>query len=99
MKKAVLFLAACLVSANAFAQEIPEVPELDESKFEIIRDLSDKTTSFGGEAPFYATEKVAVRASAHYTLPQDQGSVQNSTEQHTDDKRTYGVGVSVTFAL
>ena len=59
MKKAVLFLAACLVSANAFAQEIPEVPEPDESKFQVIRDLSDKTTSIGGEAPFYATDKVA----------------------------------------
>ena len=69
MKKAVLFLAACLVSANAFAQEIPEVPEPDESKFQVIRDLSDKTTSIGGEAPFYATDKVAVRANARYTLP------------------------------
>ncbi|HBO59677.1 MAG TPA: hypothetical protein DD624_07200, partial [Alphaproteobacteria bacterium] len=68
-------------------------------KFQVIRDLSDKTKSIGGEAPFYATDKVAVRASAKYTLPQDQGSVQNSTEQHTDDKRSYGIGVSVTFAL
>lgn len=98
MKKAVLFLAACLVSANAFAQEIPEVPELDESKFEIIRDLSDKTTSIGGEAPFYATDKVAVRASARYILPPDQGSAQTE-ENKRDDKRTYGIGVSVTFAL
>ncbi len=98
MKKAVLFLAACLVSANAFAQEIPEVPELDESKFEIIRDLSDKTTSFGGEAPFYATDKVAVRASARYILPPDQGSAQTE-ENKRDDKRTYGIGFSVTFAL
>lgn len=98
MKKAVLFLAACLVSANAFAQEIPEVPEPDESKFQVIRDLSDKTTSFGGEAPFYATDKVAVRANARYTLPSDQGSAQTE-ESKRDDKRTYGIGVSVTFAL
>lgn len=98
MKKTVLFLAACLVSANAFAQEIPEVPELDESKFQVIRDLSDKTTSIGGEAPFYATDKVAVRANARYTLPPDQGSAQTE-ESKRDDKRTYGIGVSVTFAL
>lgn len=98
MKKAALFLAACLVSANAFAQEIPEVPELDESKFQVIRDLSDKTTSIGGEAPFYATDKVAVRANARYTLPPDQGSAQTE-ESKRDDKRTYGIGVSVTFAL
>lgn len=98
MKKAVLFLAACLVSFPAFAQEIPEVPETDESKFQVIRDLSDKTKSIGGEAPFYATDKVAVRASARYVLPQDQGSAQ-SPDEHTDDKRLYGIGVSVTFAL
>ena len=98
MKKAVLFLAACLVSANAFAQEIPEVPEPDESKFQVIRDLSDKTTSIGGEAPFYATDKVAVRANARYILPSDQGSAQTE-ESKRDDKRTYGIGVSVTFAL
>ncbi len=98
MKKAVLFLAACLISFPAFAQEIPEVPETDESKFQVIRDLSDKTKSIGGEAPFYATDKVAVRASARYVLPQDQGSAHPSDE-HTDDKRLYGIGVSVTFAL
>jgi len=53
MKKAVLFLAACLVSFPAFAQEIPEVPETDESKFQVIRDLSDKTKSIGGGAPLF----------------------------------------------
>lgn len=98
MKKAVLFLAACLISFNAFAQEIPEVPEPDESKFNVVRDLSDKSTSIGGEAPFYATEKLAVRASARYTLPPEQGSAQTE-ENKRDDKRTYGIGVSVTFAL
>lgn len=98
MKKAVLFLAACLISFPAFAQEIPEVPEPDESKFQVIRDLSDKTKSIGGEAPFYATDKVAVRANARYTLPPDQGSAQ-AEESKRDDKRTYGIGVSVTFAL
>ncbi len=98
MKKAVLFLAAFLISFNACAQEIPEVPDPDESKFQIIRDLSDKTKSIGGEAPFYATDKFAVRASARYVLPQDQGSAQTNDE-HSDDRRLYGIGVSVTFAL